>query len=246
MLAQGPRGPGAAGGDTAQFNPAVALFGQQVVEFAEQAGFGGGGGAGGGAGLAALAQSLMGGPSRPPGDTVLVVVTDVRGDTVRTLYTNARPTPLRWLTWDMRRARAPLSPVARRDSVRAATRIAFLRDSLRAAMPDTAGGRQARPGGLAALVRDPERGEPGQWQGPLRAALNPPSAGLNRDNPIEQGFGGGGGAFGPLGGRLVGGAGGFVEPGTYLVTIRLNGREYKQPIRVERASQTSALSGGWQ
>jgi len=244
MLAQGPRGPGAAGADTAQFGPAVALFGQQAVEFAEQAGFGGGGGGGG---LAALAQSLMGGPSRPPGDTVLVVITDVSGDTVRTLYTNARPTPLRWLTWDMRRTRAPLSPVARRDSVRAATRLAFLRDSLRAAMPDTAGGRQARPGALAALARDPERGEPGQWQGPLRAALNPPSAGgLNRGNPIEQGFGGGGGAFGTLAGRLGGGAGGFVEPGTYLATIRLNGREYKQPIRVERASQTSALSGGWQ
>jgi hypothetical protein len=182
----------------------------------------------GGGGIMA---ALMGGPSRPPGDTVLVTVTDIRGDTVRTFYTNARPSALRWVTWDMRRNRAPLSPAGVRDSIRSAARMAFVRDSLRAAMPaDTAAGRQPGqgPGGLAALMRDPEPREPGQY-----------------NNPIQRVLGGGGG-FGGGGGGLLGGAGGLVEPGQYLVTIRLNGQDHKQLVRIERPSQTSVLSGGWQ
>ncbi len=42
------------------------------------------------------------------------------------------------------------------------------------------------------------------------------------------------------------GRGPLVEPGVYLVTVRFNGREYRQTVRVEAPSQTSALSGGWQ
>jgi len=54
--------------------------------------------------------------------------------------------------------------------------------------------------------------------------------------------GGGGGGFG--GGA---GVGGLVEPGVYAVTVRFNGREYKQSVRVERPSAVqSVLSGGWQ
>jgi len=222
QLARGPR----AGADTAQANPLAAVFGEQAAEFMQQAGIGGGGpGGGGGGGIMAL---LMGGPARPPGDTVRVTVTDVRGDTVRTFWTNARPAALRWVTWDMRRDRAPLGPAAVRDSVRGATRMAFLRDSIRTAMQDTTGGRQPAPGGLQAIMRDPQPREPGQFNNPLQRLLG----------------GGGGGGGGGLGG-LLGGTGPFVEPGTYLVTIRINGRDYRQLARIERPVQTSALSGQW-
>jgi len=213
QMARGQR-PGA---DTAQA-PLAAVFGEQAAEFLGQAGVGGGPGGGG------IMALLMGGPARAPGDTVLVVVTDVRGDTVRTFYTNARPSALRWLTWDMRRDRTPLSPSGVRDSIVGARRMAFLRDSLRTAAGDTAAGQ--RPGaGMQALMRDPEPREPGQFNNPLQRVM---------------GGGRGGGAAG-----LLGGAGSFVEPGTYLITIRLGGREYKQVARIERPVQTSALSGGW-
>jgi len=218
QMARGPR----AGADTAQANPLAAVFGEQAAEFMQQAGLGGGPGGGG------IMALLMGGPSRPPGDTVLVVVTDVRGDTVRTFYTNARPGALRWVTWDMRRDRAPLSPAGVRDSIRSAQRMAFLRDSIRAAVGDTGAARRPGPGGLPALMRDPEPREPGQFNNPLQRVMG-------------GGGGGGGGARG-----LLGGAGSLVEPGTYLITIRLGGREYKRLARIERPVQTSALSGQWQ
>ena len=105
--------------------------------------------------------------------------------------------------------------------------MAFLRDSLRAAAGDTAAGQRPGPGGLPALMRDPEPREPGQFNNPLQRVMG-------------GGGGGGGGARG-----LLGGAGSMVEPGTYLITIRLGGREYKQLARIERPVQTSALSGGW-
>ncbi|HMA46053.1 MAG TPA: hypothetical protein VKP11_02420, partial [Frankiaceae bacterium] len=217
LVARGPR-PGA---DTAQANPMAAVFGEQAAQYMEEAGIGGGGGRGGAGGIMAL---LMGGPARPAGDTVAVVVTDVAGDTVRVFYTNARPSPLRWVTWDMRRDRAPLGPAAVRDSIRSATRMAFLRDSIRTAVRDTSGGRQPGPGGFQALMRDPQPREPGQFNNPLQSILGG-----------GRGFGGGGFL----------GAGTQVEPGTYLITIRLNGREYKQLARIERPVQTSALSGEW-
>jgi hypothetical protein len=102
-----------------------------------------------------------------------------------------------------------------------------VRDSLRRAAGDTTAGR---PANLMAMLRDPQRGEPGSYNNPIQQALG----------------GGGGGGFGFRGaGGLLGGAGGFVEPGTYLVTIRLNGREYRQSVTVVRPSESSALSGGW-
>jgi len=212
---------GRPGGDTTQFNPMAAMFGEQAAQYMQEAGLGGGGGRGGG-GLMAL---LMGGGGRPSADTVPVVITDVAGDTVRVLYTNARPSALRYISWDLRQERAPLGPAAVRDSARGAVRMAAVRDSLRRAAGDTTAG--ARPMGLMAMLRDPERGEPGTYL-----------------NPIQQALGGGGFGFRGLGG-LFGGAGPMVEPGTYLVTIRIDGKEYKQPIRVVRPTQTSELSGGW-
>ena len=210
---------GRPGGDTTQFNPMAAMFGEQAAQFMQEAGLGGGGGRGGG-----LMALLMGPSGRPSADTVPVVITDAAGDTVRVLYTNARPAALRYISWDLRRDRAPLGPAQVRDSAKAAVRIAQVRDSLRRAAGDTVAG--ARPTGLMALMRDPNPGEPGSYLNPIQQAL--------------------GGSFGFRGaGGLLGGAGPFVAPGTYLVTIRLDGKEYKQPIEVVRPSESSALSGGW-
>jgi hypothetical protein len=219
---QGPRGPRGQAADTAGANPLAQVFGEQAAEFMQAAGLGGGAGGGG------IMALLMGGPARAPGDTVLITVTDIRGDTVRSFYTNARPAALRWVTWDMRRNRAPLGPAGVRDSIRSAARMAFLRDSLRTAMPqDTGRARQAGPGGpggFGALMRDPQPREPGQF-----------------NNPLQNVMGGGRG----LGGMGAAGAGGMVEPGTYLIAVRMNGRDYKQVAVIERPTQTSALSGGW-
>jgi uncharacterized membrane protein YgcG len=191
---------------------------------------GGGGGGGGGFGGGGLLALIEGTGRTPPGDTVDVVITDISGDTVRVLKTNMRPTPLRWITWDMRRNRPPLDPVSRRDSIRIAARAAVLRDSLRTAGLLPAAGQGG--GGRGGANRDPEPGEPGTPITALQIAVNPPAQSLARGG----GGGGGGGA----------GAGPLVEPGVYLVTIRLNGREYKQAVRIERPSQPGALPGGWQ
>ena len=149
---------------------------------------------------------------------------DAAGDTVRTLYTSGRNAPLRMISWDLRKNRTPLGPAAVRDSIRSAQRRAFVTDSVRTAMRDTAQG--GGPAALRAMQGAP--GEPGVFT---------PS--LGRNWGLVPGGGGGGGGFG-------GGAGALVEPGIYLVTVRFNGREYKQTVRVERPNQTSMLSGGWQ
>jgi photosystem II stability/assembly factor-like uncharacterized protein len=201
------------------------------------AAFGGGGGGGGGGGFGGFGGGQ--GQQRPPGDTVMIVITDVRGDTLRTLYTNANNTPLRYVTWDLRRTRTePLGPAGVRDSIRAAQRQQFLRDSIRAAQGDTAqarrgpggpGGPGAGGGFPGAQQRDPTPGEPGT---PVNMA--------GENWGIRPGQRGGGG-FGGLGGL-----GPVVEPGTYLVTVRFNGRDYRQTVTVVRPQQTSTLAGGWQ
>ena len=180
---------------------------------------GGFGGAGGGGGLAALLR-----PDTPPspGDTLKIVITNAAGDTVRTITTNARVTPLRRITWDLRGPPDPLSPSQVRDSIRTAERRAAVRDSLRAVMRDTTNANRPQ-------LRDPEPTEPGQWENPALAQLG-----------LGGRFGGRRGGRGRFGGR-----GALVEPGTYLVTIRLNGAVYRQTVQVVRPDQTSALSGGW-
>ena len=148
-------------------------------------------------------------------DDIVFTITDAAGDTVRELRAPAGSGGIRWVTWDLRRNREPLSPSQVRDSMVAARRQEQVRDSVRAAMrADTT---------RRAPTRDPEPTEPGVW-------VNPNAAG---------GFGGGGGFF-----RF--GQGPLVEPGEYVVTARINGLEYKRTIRVERPTNTSEFSGGWQ
>jgi len=151
-------------------------------------------------------------------DTVTLVVTGPAGDTVRTMKVSGTP-GLHWVSWDLRRNRAPLGPAARRDSIRAAERQRIARDSaMAAARADTTGGRRGRT-----PFRDPEPGEPGT---PVL--------------PAGGGFGGGGRGFGGFGGA------GFVEPGDYLLTLQVGGTELHKVIHVERMGSypQSVLVGG--
>jgi photosystem II stability/assembly factor-like uncharacterized protein len=233
-LARGPGGAEGRGARAAGAAGAAPAAGAAEADTSAGAPGGGPGGFGGGSMLNQLVSALMGGGGgggfggggfaapRSPGDSVTVVITDAGGDTVRTLYTSARNAALRFITWDLRRNRAPLGPAALRDSIRTAQRRTFLTDSVRTAMRDTTGGRRSMP------MRDPTPGEPG-----VPMVMIGDNWGLL---PSTRG----GGGFG-------GGAGALVDPGTYLVTVRFSGHEYRQTVRVERPSeQQSALSGGWQ
>ena len=174
------------------------------------------GGFGGGDPLAAL---MRGDRGTPPGDTVVVVITNVAGDTVRTIRTNARVSELRWINWDLRADPGPSSPSQVRDSVITADRRAALRDSLRAVMRDSTNTNRPR-------LRDPEPHEPGNWENPALRDIDIP--------------GGGFGGFRRFRGR------GFVDPGEYLVSVTLNGVTYHQTVTVMRPEQPSALGAGWQ
>jgi hypothetical protein len=165
------------------------------------------------------------GGQQTPGraDTVTLVVQNAAGDTVRTMRVSGTP-GVHWVSWDLRKNRAPLGPAARRDSIRTAERQRVVRDSVAAALrADTSGARRQRPG----AARDPEPGEPGT------AVLPTPPGGLAGG---RGGFGAGGG----FGGQQT------VEPGDYRVTLRIGNVEVHRVIRVERVGNTpqSVLSGG--
>lgn len=169
---------------------------------------------------AGFAARMGFGAQRAPGraDTVTLVVTGPAGDTVRAMKVSGTP-GLHWVSWDLRRNRAPLGPAARRDSIRAADRQRVARDSaMAAARADTTGGRRGRM-----PFRDPEPGEPGT---PVL--------------PSGSGFGGGGRGFGGFGGA------GFVVPGDYLLTLKVGSTELHKVIHVERMGSYphSVLVGG--
>ncbi len=102
-------------------NGAVALAGMSSEEPSGQ---------GGQAGQAAPPAAGRGRGARGP--QAQIIITDVRGDTVRTL-TGPATAGLHHVTWDFRgkaAPRAPLSPSARRDSLAQANRVTFVLDSL--------------------------------------------------------------------------------------------------------------------
>lgn len=157
-------------------------------------------------------------------DSVRVVITDVRGDTVRVLRGPAR-SGLNVITWDLRARPEPLGPAARRDSLRMAQRRAQVLDSLRRAlsMEDTAAWRAAR-----------ERFE--RELAEARAQLGAPPSynprpGETMPNPMQLV---GGGGFG-MGGRQ----GPLVEPGLYLATLEYGGVRHRRVVRVEHVDRDS-------
>jgi len=151
--------------------------------------------------------------SGSPRDSARIVITNIRGDTVRTLNGPGGP-GLHHAYWDLRGKPRPLGPAALRDSINAARVRRAREDSLRAARADTTGGAEGagpRPG---------RGGGQGENLRPAEATTMSPG-----------GPGGeGGGFFG--GGR----AGNLVDPGDYAVTINVGGQSLRQIVHVERVS----------
>ena len=171
---------------------------------------------------ATLAYRLTAGDSRR--DTTRVVITNVKGDVVRTL-TGAGGAGVHRVTWDLRGTPRPLGPAGIRDSINAARARRQREDSVRAAGRDTTAAGRNLPGMDTTARRGRGPGGAGQATGEinLRPAEAPPG-------PPQAGGGGGGG------GRFGSGArnGPPVPPGDYLVTITANGMTMKRVVRVER------------
>lgn len=167
-----------------------------------------------------------GGSAPTPGrravpDSARIVITDASGDTVRTLRGPAGP-GLHRVFWDLRGKPAPLSPSALRDSIVAARVRADSIAKARASLDSTVAGRN--PG------TDTTSQRPGARRGRTDEV---------NLRPAEERLGGGGAQRGGGFGRGFR-QGPWVEPGTYLVTLNVNGATLKQVVRVERASEVSS------
>src|SRR6185437_10514913 len=88
--------------------------------------------------------------SGTPRDTARILVTNIRGDTVRTL-TGPAGVGLHRAYWDLRQRPRPLGPAALRDSINGARARREREDSLRAARGDTSRAGQVDTAGLAAM-----------------------------------------------------------------------------------------------
>jgi hypothetical protein len=166
---------------------------------------------------ASLVYRLARGAQR---DSARIVVTDVRGDTVRVLRGPGSAGTHR-VFWDLRAGPRPLGPAAARDSVLAARRRAAQRpDTARAA---AAGADTARAAGADTTGARPAAGRPRADEPNLRPAEVPFTA-------EQEGGGGGQGGGGGFGRQ-----GAVVRPGEYLVTIEAGGERMRRTVRVERA-----------
>ncbi|MEP6550441.1 MAG: hypothetical protein ABJB95_04620, partial [Gemmatimonadales bacterium] len=167
---------------------------------------------------AELVYRLTSGSAR---DTTRILVTNIRGDTVRML-TGPGGAGLHRAYWDLRTRARPLGPAALRDSVNAARIRRQREDSVREARGGDTTGGAPRAGG--------RRGQGGGVGS--QAELNPrPAEGPLGGAAPAGGAGGGGGGFG--GGRQ----GNLVEPGDYMVTINALGQIMRQVVHVERVGE---------
>lgn len=186
-----------------------------------------------------------------------IVVTDVRGDTIRTLQAPSRA-GLQRVYWDFRGRPprpGPLTPAGRRDSVAQARRIVAVMDSLektgmnrqvlenlrRQFESGGAGGFGGRGGSAgfggtgarADFVERPGEGA-ARAQGVAAALTGGEAAGEGIDQSTLaailrsiRGPGQGGGGFG-------GPQTPVVPTGEYLVTLDVDGQKFRHPLRVER------------
>jgi photosystem II stability/assembly factor-like uncharacterized protein len=176
-------------------------------------------------------------------DTVRIVITDARGDTVRTLNGPNRA-GVHHVTWDLR-GRAPrvaLSPSQRRDSIAQARRLDFVIDSLTKAgtVPAAALERlrnlATNPGGFFGGGGGGGGGNPAQ----LTARLGP--GGSWNPRPGEGNvIGAGGGRAGGAGGAQ-GGEGG--DPQEIANAFAGGFEEIRDLLRVPGARTTPDLFGG--
>jgi hypothetical protein len=178
--------------------------------------------------------------SGTPRDTARVVVTNVRGDTVRTIN-GPGGAGLHRVYWDLRTRPRPLGPAALRDSINAARVRRQRDDSVRAVRSaDIAvATRPVRPDDTTAVGAGRGGGRRGQGAGGAAGEINL--------RPAEGPIGGAAGAGGESGGGGgFGGArtGNLVEPGEYLVTINAGGQTMRQVVRVERVSDVVNVDTG--
>jgi hypothetical protein len=155
-----------------------------------------------------------------PRDTARIVVTNIRGDTVRTL-TGPAGVGLHRAYWDLRGRPRALGPAGLRDSIVAARVRRQREDSVRAARgADTTGGA-------------PGAGRRRQGGREAAEELNP------RPAEATAGGGGGGAGEGGGGGGFFGGGrvGNLVDPGDYMVTINAGGQMMRQVVHVERVGE---------
>ena len=153
-----------------------------------------------------------------PRDSARIVVTNIRGDTVRTLNGPGGP-GLHRAYWDLRGRPRALGPAALRDSINAARARRAREDSVRAARADT---------GAAGEAAGARRGRGREREGETN--LRPAEATTLGPAVAGAGGEGGGGFFG--GGRV----GNLVDPGDYAVTINVGGQSLRQIVHVERVS----------
>jgi len=162
-------------------------------------------------------------------DTARIVVTNIRGDTIRTMNGPGGP-GLHRVYWDLRTAPRPLGPAALRDSIIAARVRRQREDSVRVARGADTTGRV--PGDTTAAGRGPAGGRGGAAQRGGAGEINlRPAEGPIGGAAAAAGGGGGEGTGGGFGG---GRNGNFVDPGDYLVTINARGQTMRQTVRVER------------
>jgi hypothetical protein len=193
---------------------------------------------------------------------VRIVITDVKGDTLRTL-TGPAAAGIHRVYWDFRgrATRTPLSPAALRDSIVTARRVERVVDSLVAAGTDRAlidrlrtqlagggfGGGGGGGGGAPAAGPQRFNPRPGESPPPTPGRRGGAVAAVAEAGGESQGEGEMGddmrsalqAALRGPGGR--GGGGGFggaqaplVSTGDYLVTMTVGGRTMKQVLHVER------------
>jgi hypothetical protein len=210
---------------------------------------------------AELAYRLTSGTQR---DTARILVTNIRGDTVRT-FTGPGGAGLHHVYWDLRGRPRPLGPAALRDSIIAARVRRQREDSVRAARgaDTTTGSPRVLPSGtdttLPAAMRDSitamrQRGDTagirallqtrnrGRFAGRRGGGGGEGAPGEINLRPAEGPIGGGpavGGAGGGGGGGGFGGArqGNLVDPGDYMVSITAGGQTMRQVVHVERVGE---------
>jgi hypothetical protein len=149
---------------------------------------------------------------RAPRDTATIVVTDFKGDTVRTLRAPVTAGMNR-VVWDLRAKAAPPSPTELRDSVRAAQRTKAREDSIKAA-------KGADTTAAAGAARE-------QFGAPRPGGVTPPNL-----RPAEVPLGGTETSIFARGPRT----GPQVPEGSYNVFITVNGQTVRQALRVERVT----------
>jgi hypothetical protein len=203
-------------------------------------------------------------------DTARILVTNIRGDTIRTL-TGPGAVGLHRAYWDLRGRARPLGPAGLRDSVNAARLRRQREDSVRAARGDTGAVAGRIPSGAdsaeVVAARDSmsamrARGDTagmralrermqarGGFAGGGRRGQGGGGGGVSGEinlRPAEGPIGGTGGGAGEGGGGFFGGGrnGNLVDAGDYLVTITAGGQTMRQVVHVERVGDIVNIDFG--